>query len=189
MNHIYNHNFNQEGNMKNHFVKNLIATIACGCFLACEESTGPETPLPPLQKWSFSGNEINYQSGIAVRRRDLNGNLTTGLTVWLTDQSIDCSTRAENLSSMRGGWIGIHYPEVSLGKGQVRLMVGNWPIGGGLNGNIDVQAAATLSKADTTTERRVSGSLDFHEPAFDPEDPFGAADIEGSFAVPYCPEE
>jgi hypothetical protein len=157
--------------------------------LACEDSTGPETPLPQLQKWTFSGSEISFKSGIAVRGRDFDDNLTSGITVWLTDQSMDCSNAPEVLARMRGGWIGIKYPEISLGKGKVRLMVGHWPGGPGVNGNIDVQATATLSEADTSSARQVSGSLDFHDSSSDPEDNFGSAHIKGSFSVPYCSGE
>jgi len=177
--------------MNRGFAKALIlAAAACLLLSACDDSkgsTGPETTLPLLQKWSFSGNAINYKSGIAVRSRDTNGKLITGLTVWLTDQSIDCSASANSLPSMSGGWIGIKYPEISLGKGLVRVIVGYWSGTGGTNGNIDDQGSATLSKADTASEKSVSGSLDFHSDALDPEDGFGKADVTGSYSVPYCP--
>lgn len=174
------------------FAKGLTLAAAAGMLLtACDKSsTGPDdtgTTLPTLQKWSFSRKEISYKSGIAVRRRDADGIPASGLTVWLTNQSIDCSATAANLPSMRGGWIGIKYPEVSLGKGLVRVMVGYWPDGPGVNGNIDNQGTATLSKADTTNEKSVSGSLDFHSEEVDPEEGFGKADVTGSFSVPYCP--
>ena len=177
--------------MIRNFAKALtLAASACLLLSACDDSkgsTGPGTTLPLLQKWSFSGKEITYKSGIAVRGRDLEDNPTTGITVWLTDQSIDCSTASGHLPSMTGGWIGIKYPEVSLGKGQVRVIVGYWSNSAGLNGNIDAQGVANLSKADTANEKTVSGSMDFHGEELDPEDGFGKADITGSFTVPYCP--
>lgn len=158
------------------------------CIYSCKETAGPEAELPPLQKWTFSGTEFTYRSGIAVRSLDFEDQPTTGITVWLTDQEIDCSSRAETQLPSPGGWIGIKYPEISLGKGSVRLTVGHWPRGGGLNGNIDVQGVATLTHADTTAKKTVSGALEHHEDSFDPEDGFGSADIKGSFTVPYCPE-
>jgi hypothetical protein len=168
-----------------------MAAASCLLLSACNDSkgaTGPEATLPLLQKWSFSGNAINYKSGIAVRSRDTNGKLVAGLTIWLTDQSIDCSARANNLPSMNGGWIGIKYPEISLGKGAVRVIVGYWSGAAGTNGNIDDQGTATLAKADTANEKSVSGSMDFHSDELDPEDGFGKADVTGSYSVPYCPE-
>jgi hypothetical protein len=173
-------------------IAKTLSVAAAGWLIlsACEPSTGPdktETTLPPLEKWSFNRKETSFKSGIAVRGRDVDGKLATGVTVWLTDQSIDCSTDAANLPIMRGGWVGIKFPEISLGKGLVRVIVGSWPDGGGLNGNIDDLATATLSKADTSGEKTVSGSLDFHNPEIDAEDGFGKADVTGSFSVPYCP--
>lgn len=172
-------------------IRTVTLAAALGLLLsACDESkvsTGPEDNLPALRTWTFSGKELTYKSGIAVRRRDFEGNPTTGLTVWLTDQSIDCSIDGSRLPVMRGGWIGIKYPETSLGKGQVRVVVGNWPESPGLNGNIDNPGAATLSEVDTANGKSVSGSLDFHSEALDPEDGFGKADISGNFTVPYCP--
>ena len=79
------------------YSKNLVFAAACLLLSACDDSAGPETALPPLQKWSFSGKEISYASGIAVRNRDDEGKPVPGLTVWLTDQSIDCSDGAGNL--------------------------------------------------------------------------------------------
>ena len=122
-----------------------------------------------------------------MRSRDTGGKLASGVTVWLTDQSVDCSAGANHLPSMIGGWLGIRYPEISLGNAQVRVNVGYWSDGAGLNGNIDDQGTATLSTADTSSEKSVSGSLDFHSEAFDAGDAFGKADITGSFSVPYCP--
>lgn len=178
--------------MNRNFPLALTLAAAIGLLSACNDSAGsangPDTPLPALQKWSFSGKEITYKSGIAVRSRDSEGKLVPGLTVWLTDQSIDCSTKVGDMPMMRGGWLGIKYPEISLGKGLVRVIVGYWPDGAGVNGNIDEQGTATLSKADISNEKSVSGSLDFHSPEVDPEEGFGKADINGSFSVPYCPE-
>jgi hypothetical protein len=174
--------------MIRNFARTLaMAAAACLLLSACNDPAGPEAPLPPLQKWSFSGKESSYKSGIAVRSRDTNKKLIPGLTVWLTDQSIDCST-AGNLPSFVGGWVGITYPGISLGKGQAGIIVGYWSNGAGLDGNIADHGTATLSKADTTSEKSVAGSLDFHSDAFDPTDAFGKADVTGSFSVPYCPE-
>lgn len=177
--------------MIRNFAKSLPAAAAvCLILSACgdDKSTGPAATLPQLQKWSFSGQEINYVSGIAVRNRDSAGKPVPGLTVWLTDQTIDCATDKDDLPSRSGGWIEIEFPNTSLGKASVGVMVGHWPVGQGLGGNIVDRSTATLTKADTSSEKSVAGSLDIHIEAFDPEDDFGKADIKGNFSVPYCPE-
>ena len=106
----------------------------------------------------------------------------------LAAAAVDCSHEEEDLPSFLGGWIGIVYPDAKLGKKSAQVIVGIWPDGPGINGNIVDWTTALLSKADTTTEKTVSGSLDFRASAFDPGSAFGKANIKGSFEVPYCPE-
>lgn len=150
----------------------------------------PEVPKEkpaPLKTWSFSGRTITYKSGFAAHGRDIrSGAPVKGIDVWLTDRDVSCAVFASETSVHRDAWVQIRYPFSVPMTAQARVSVGNWPADDlPHSGNIDVSYLATLHSVDTVSAREISGSLDLHEAPFD-SGGWGAADVSGSFTVPYC---
>jgi len=144
--------------------------------------------LQPVSQWLYHNLSCQYKSGLADQR-NLAGDPTNGVTVFLSTESITCSNSdfqsrgswTDATREIGGAWIIIEFPSKEIcdyDRGEFWGIMSYWVTGPGYGYESGYIGSAGLTEIDTLEGRTVSGWLEFND--------YNGSTASGSFTIPLC---
>ena len=170
----------------------IIILIGSLLFIGCEnssESKDEDIQIDPVSTWTYRDSTYTFVSGLANRRDIFLNNPIDGITVWLTNQDINCLDIPVSAVQIGGAWIGVQFPSLEVrdyGEIEIQGIMGIWNSTASSYISVNL-GRGSLTFVDTVGEKRVRGWLEFELIGGSEEGEVSRA--YGTFDIPFCSAE